>query len=83
MKTVTKSVCGDYVACVGFEDSMHVQDLAILSGRFVPSREHLFQILFNNGLNSTDAGIGKEAIDAISAHTMHVVLYCGNDGVWG
>jgi len=83
MKTVAKSVRGDYVARVRFKDGVHAQDLTILSGRFIPSREHLFQILFNNGLDSTDAGIEEEAIDAVSAHTVHFVLYCGNDGVRG
>ena len=83
MKTVAKSVCGHYVARVRFENGVHVQDLAIFSRRFAPPREHLFQILFNNGLNSPDAGIGEEAIDTVSAHTVHVVVHRGNDGVWG
>ena len=83
MKTVAESVSGDDVARVGFEYGVHVQDLAILSARFAPSREHFFQILFNDGLDSTDAGIREEAIDAISAHTVHIVVYRGNDGVRG
>ena len=83
VKTVAKSVCGYYVARVRFENGVHVQDLAILSRRSAPPREHLFQILFNNGLNSSDAGIGEEAIDAVSAHTVHVMVDRGNDRVWG
>ena len=30
VKTVTKSVCGDYVACVRFKNCVQVQNLAIL-----------------------------------------------------
>ena len=83
MKTVAESVRGDDVARVRFKDGMHLQHLAILSGPFIPSREHLLQVLSNDGLDSTDTGIGEEAIDAVSAHTVRVMVYCSNDRVWG
>ena len=83
MKTVAKSIRGDYVACVRFEDDVHLQYLAILTGQFIPSREHFLQVLFNDRLDSTDAGIGEEAVDAISPHTVHIVIYRGDDGIRG
>ncbi len=83
VETVTKSVCGDYVACVRFKNCVQVQNLAILWARFAPSREHLFQTLLDNRLDSTDAGIGEESVDAVPAHTVYVVAYRGNDRIWG
>lgn len=83
METVAKSVCGDYVARICFKHCVHVQDLTILCSWINPSGEHFFQILFNNGLDPTDAGIGEEAVDTISSHTVHFMIHRGNDGIRG
>ena len=83
MKTVAKCIRGDYIACVRFEDDVHLQYFAILSGGFIPSREHFLQVFFDNRFDSTDAGIGKEAVDAVSPHAVHIVIYRGDDGIRG
>lgn len=83
MEAVTESVRGDDIAGVRFKDGMHLQHLAILAGPFIPSREHLLQILFDDGLDPADAGVGEEAIDAVSAHTMRFMVDSSNDGVRG
>ena len=56
METVAECVSRDYVARVGFENGVQVQDLAVLGARLTPAREHHFQVFFDDGFDSTDAG---------------------------
>ncbi len=82
VKTVIKSVCDDYVACICFKNCVQIQNLVILWARFASLQEHLFQTILDNKFNSTNADIEEEFIDAVSMYKMYIVIYRDNDRIW-
>ena len=82
LKGVVECVDGDDVAGTGFKDVVHLQDFARLSGYLHP-REQFFQVLGDNGLESTNTGDREKGVEGISTSAVQVVVWCRHNGVGG